>query len=368
VEDTLGVSIKAVKGDAPDPDPVSLRGTVEQQIGWARIPLGLAGPLRVMGSAFVDEVCLPLATSEGALVASIDRGARALTLSGGVCSICLSSGIQRAPSFLFQDIHEALRFLAWVDIHSKELEESIHSVSRHSVLQEIRPNLDGNLVTLILEFTTGDAAGQNMVTVCADAICRYLSAHCPVRPRRWFIEGNLSGDKRATTLSLQRVRGHKVVAEAVLPASVLHGVLGTDQERMMDYWKVAAINGIHSGSVGVQGHFANPLAALFCACGQDIACVAEAAVGVTRFEERPDGALYASVTLPSLVVGTVGGGTRLPTAQESLAILGCAGEGKVVRFAEICAGAVLAGELSMLAALSSGDFARAHALFGRKVR
>lgn len=367
VETELGISIDSLAGRCKDPDPESLRGMIEQQIGWARIPLGMAGPLRVRGSSFNADVFLPLATSEGALVASMDRGARALSQSGGAYSICVSTGIQRAPSFLFEDMSQALRFLAWIDEHSSHFAPTIREVSRYAVLQEVRPNLDGNLVSLILEYTTGDAAGQNMVTVCTDALCRFILSNCPITPRSWFIEGNLSGDKRATTLSLQGVRGHKVVAEAIVPENILRSILRTDQRRMMEYWKVAAINGIHSGSVGVQGHFANPLAALFCACGQDIACVAESAVGVTRFEERLDGALYASVTLPGLVVGTVGGGTRLPTAQECLAILGCSeGEGKVQRFAEICAAAVLAGELSMLAALSSGDFARAHALFGRR--
>jgi len=363
-----GRSLPAIRGELPPPDPESLRGSIEQQIGWVQVPLGLAGPLRVTGSGFSEDVCLPLATSEGALVASIHRGARALSDAGGVRSVCVASGIQRAPSFLFRDIYDALGFVAWVEAHAKELGAVFAPVSRHSVLREIRPNLDGNLVTLVLEFTTGDAAGQNMVTVCSDRICRFIVRECPVPVRRWFVEGNLSGDKRATSLAMQRVRGHKAVAEAVLTREVLARGLGTDRDLMMEYWKVAAVNGIHSGSVGVQGHFANPLAALFCACGQDIACVAEAAVGVTRFEERPDGALYVAVTLPCLVVGTVGGGTGLPTARESLSILGCAGEGKVVRFAEICAAAVLAGEVSMLAALSSGDFSRAHALFGRKVR
>ena len=175
----------------------------------------------------------------------------------------------------------------------------------------------------------------------------------------------MSGDKKASAQSFLGVRGKKVSAEVRLPAKVVERHLHTTPQRMVDYWRMSALGGVMSGTIGVQGHYANGLAALFIACGQDAACVAEAAVGVTRFEPLGDGGLYASVTLPNLIVGTVGGGTRLPTTSECLRILDCEGDGKAARFAEICAAVVLAGELSIVGALCAGDFARAHRKLGR---
>ena len=134
---------------------------------------------------------------------------------------------------------------------------------------------------------------------------------------------------------------------------------------MSDYASMSVIGGVMSGSIGVQGHFANGLAALFIACGQDAACVAEAAVGVTRFEVRDDGGLYAAVTLPNLIVGTVGGGTQLPSQKACLDILGLAGPGHARAFAEVAAGLVLAGELSIIGALTAGHFTRAHQKLAR---
>jgi hydroxymethylglutaryl-CoA reductase (NADPH) len=134
---------------------------------------------------------------------------------------------------------------------------------------------------------------------------------------------------------------------------------------MVDYWRMSAMGGVLSGTLGVQGHYANGLAALYLACGQDVACVAESAVGATRFEVAGDGALYASVTLPNIMVGTVGGGTGLPSQQACLRLLGLVGAGKAQAMAEVTAGLCLAGELSIIGALCSGDFSRAHRLLAR---
>ena len=181
-----------------------------------------------------------------------------------------------------------------------------------------------------------------------------IEERSPVRYQRWFVEGNLSGDKKATMGSLAGVRGRKVCAEIELPGELVERRLHTTVDALVDYWRLSAVAGVMSGSIGVHGHYANGLAAMFIACGQDAACVAEAAVGITRFEPRPGGALYAAVTLPNLIVGTVGGGTRLPSQRACLDIMGLSGP-DARAFAEVAAAMALAGELSITGALAAGS-------------
>jgi hydroxymethylglutaryl-CoA reductase (NADPH) len=222
-------------------------------------------------------------------------------------------------------------------------------------------------VYIAFEFTTGDASGQNMVTIATAAICEYLQAHSPVTPRYHFLEANMSGDKKASHQSFLNVRGRKVTAEALLPAALVESRLHATPGQFADYWRMGAMGGVLSGTIGVQGHFANGLAALYIACGQDAACVAESAVGTTRFEVRDGGDLYASVTLPNVMVGTVGGGTALPGQHACLQWLGLAGTGHANALAEVVAGLMLAGELSITGALIAGHFAQAHASLARGV-
>lgn len=360
-----GPSLEAIRLDDHDPEADALQGNIENFIGMARIPVGVVGPLRVRGVHARGDFFLPLATSEGALVASYNRGAHAISVSGGATSLLLSESVQRTPTFVFEDLVEASRFVLWAMENIEALRQAASTRSRHGRLGEIRPQMDGSQVTLILEYTTGDASGQNMVTFCTDAVCRHIRERCPIVPKRWYLEGNLSGDKKATAVSFSHVRGKKVTTEAHLSGEVLRTILGTTARDMVEYWKTCAVNGVHSGSIGINGHFANGLAALFAATGQDIACVAEAAVGTTRCDETADGGLHACVTLPNLMLGTVGGGTGLPTAREALAIAGCVGDGSARKLAELCGALLLAGELSIIAALASGDFSRAHLAYGR---
>ena len=205
-----------------------------------------------------------------------------------------------------------------------------------------------------------------MVTLATEAICRELLEKTPVKPRCFFLEANLSGDKKASMLAFTFVRGRKVVAEAAIPREIVRKYISAEPEDLVRYWQVAVMGGIQSGSIGVNGHYANGLAAIFIACGQDVACVSEAATGLTRLDVTPAGDLYISVSLPNLIVGTVGGGTALPTARECLEMMDCYGAGKARKFAEICAATVLAGELSLAGAVTAGQYGRAHAIHGRK--
>ncbi|WP_114784887.1 hydroxymethylglutaryl-CoA reductase [Botryobacter ruber] len=353
-------------GQQPFSDLKQLEGNIENYIGMSLVPTGVIGPVRVLGSAAQGDFFVPLATSEGALVASYHRGAKACYLAGGVTSICLVEGVQRSPVFKFSSIAELGLFIAWALPQMEEFKAITERCSRYAKLTDMKANIEGNHLILTFEFHTGDAAGQNMVTLCTDQICHYIIENSPIKPEFYFIESNYSGDKKATVLSFTNVRGKKVTTEIVLPEHIVNSVLKTTPEAMAEYWRSSTVGVIQSGAIGAQGHYANGLTALFIATGQDAACVAEAATGITRMELNKDGSLYASVTLPNLIVGTVGGGTSLPTQRECLELMECYGPGKARKFAEICGAVVLAGELSIAAALSAGHFSAAHKNLGRK--
>lgn len=333
---------------------------IELFIGTVRLPVGLAGPIRVNGLFANGDYYVPLATTEAALVASYSRGARLVSEAGGCTALVVNEGVSRAPGFAFESIVDAALFVAWVTSKMEDFKLVTAETTRYGQLIDLQVTLEGNHVYLGFEFTTGDASGQNIATIATEAICQYIAKHTPLTPRYHFVEANLSGDKKATTHSFMSVRGRKVTAEVRLPAALIETRLHTTPPRLVDYWRMSALGGVMSGSIGVQGHYANGLAALFIACGQDAACVAEAAVGVTRFELLDDGGLYAAVTLPNLIVGTVGGGTGLPTQRACLDILGLAGAGHARAFAEVAAAVALAGELSITGALAAGHFAGAH--------
>lgn len=342
------------------------QGNIENFIGTVKVPVGLAGPLRVNGSFAQGDYSIPLATTEAALVASYHRGSLLISEAGGCSALLLDEGVGRAPGFAFRTLREAKLFADWVYGQWEALQQAADSTTRYGRLIDMRAMIEGNHVYLHFVFNPADAAGQNMVTIATEAICSYILQHCPLKSDYFFVEANFSSDKKASAQSLQAVRGRKVSAEVVIPAELVREWLHTTPERMADFYRMGSLGAVLSGTVGVQGHFANGLAALYIACGQDVACVAESAVGVTRFEITEHGALYAAVTLPNLIVGTVGGGTGLPAQHACLDILRLAGPGHARALAEVCAGVCLAGEISLVAALCAGHFTRAHQRLARE--
>ncbi|HZF99411.1 MAG TPA: hypothetical protein VEY71_00330 [Chitinophagales bacterium] len=366
IEKGMKLELEYLTGRKQFTDVEGLRGNIENYIGMTQVPTGIIGPLLVHGTQSKGDYFVPMATSEGALVASYNRGAKACRMSGGITSVCLTEAVQRAPLFKFNNLSEAGAFATWVLQQLAAFRDIVSRTSRFAKLDDMKLNMQGNELILVFEYTTGDAAGQNMVTVCTNAICQYIVANTPTSPRYWFIESNYSGDKKATAVSFVNVRGKKVTAEITMPRKVVNDHLRSTPEMIAAYWQSSSVAAVQSGSIGIQGHFANGLTAIFMATGQDVACVSEASVGVTRMEVNEAGDLYATVTLPNMIVGTVGGGTGLPTQRECLRIMTCEGTGKARRFAEICGATVLAGELSIAASIASGDFAKSHMLFGRK--
>lgn len=369
--ESLGVSAEvrsALADEATLEISEQYRFNIENLIGTAKVPVGIAGPLRVNGLFAEGDYYVPLATTEAALVASYSRGAEILTTVGGCSAVTLGESIGRAPGFAFDSLGHAGTFAAWAATQYDAFAAECAATTSHGSLAGLKTTIEGNHVYLLFEFLTGDASGQNMATIATERICRYIIEASPVKPKYHFVEANLSGDKKASAQSFLSVRGRKVSAEVTIPAALIEKRLRTTPARIADYWRMAALGGVMSGTIGVHGHFANGLAALYLACGQDVAAVAESAIGVTRFELTPSGDLYAAATLPNLMVGTVGGGTSLPSQRACLEIMGLYGTGKVRAFGEVCAALCLAGELSIMGALCSGEFTRAHAKLARGKR
>jgi hydroxymethylglutaryl-CoA reductase (NADPH) len=338
---------------------------IENYVGTLRLPVGVIGPLRVNGIFAKGDYYAPLATTEAALVASYGRGARLISSVGGCTTGTLAEGVQRSPGFALKSTTEAGLFVAWLCMNFDMLKAAAETTTRHGKLVELSPHVEGDHVYLKCTYTTGDAAGQNMVTIATAALCEAIIEKSPFKPVYWFLEANFSGDKKASAMSFVGVRGRKVTASVELPGEEIKKQLHTTSKRMEDYWRMSALGGVMSGSIGVQGHYANGLAALYLATGQDAACVAESAVGVTRIELREDDRLFVSVTLPNIIAGTVGGGTNLPTQSAGLNIMGLKGEGKARAFAEVTAAVCLAGELSIIGALCAHEFASAHQKLAR---
>lgn len=344
------------------------RNNIENFIGTVKVPIGIAGPLRVRGIFAQGDFYVPLATTEAALVASYSRGAMLITEAGGASTMLLNEGVSRSPGFAFASLEEAGRFVAWLLAVRETLQQEAEKTTRYGKMTDAQISIEGNHVYLILTYTTGDAAGQNMATIATDAVVSWILGNAPVRPRVSYIEANFSGDKKASAQSLQTVRGKKVTAEVTIPAAVVQKRLRTSVAAIVDYGRFATLGSAMSGTLGVQGHYANGLAAMFIACGQDAACVAEAAIGTTRMEMTGSGALYVSVTLPNLIVGSIGGGTKLPSQRACLELMGLAGAGHARALAEVAAALCLAGEISIAGAICSGEFTRAHARLARGTR
>ena len=340
-----------------------MRGNIENPIGAAQIPLAVAGPLAIRGEHAEGTFYVPLATTEGALVRSYERGMVALTRSGGVSVRVWVDENRVSPVFVLDDVAEAHAFAEKVRQHESDLRAAAESTTRHGRLLRIECLPVGREVILNLCYSTGDAQGMNMIVKASHAICQWIREH--LAGPRYYIFSGYNSEKRAAGALLAGGKGKKVTAGGRLPRAIVKSVLHTTPEQLVDMWQHTVIGHLQAGALGYNAHYANGLTALFIACGQDVANVANAAVGITNLELTPEGDLYASVTLPSLTVATVGGGTGLGTGRECLEMLGCAGSGNARKLAEIFAATVLAGELSMGGAIGSGEFVEAHERYGR---
>jgi hydroxymethylglutaryl-CoA reductase (NADPH) len=347
-------------------DPATYARNIENFIGTVRVPVGVAGPLAIHGSAARGTYYVPLATTEAALVASYSRGAAVLTRAGGCVARVLDARMRRAPVFSYADLREASVAALWVRENVPRLRRAAEATSRHARLLDVGTTLEGNHLYLDCAYATGEAAGQNMVTFATEALCAEVLAGAPIRPSSYAVESNASGDKKAAAHALLATRGRRVCADATIPAAQLEERLRVSPAALAAYWRTGAVAAAMTGTIGMQGMYANALAAFYLATGQDVACVAESAVGITRLDVAPDGALYACVTLPNVIVATVGGGTGLPTQRAAARLLSRGDEPPTAdALAEIVAAITLAGEISLTASLCAHEFSAAHHRFAR---
>jgi hydroxymethylglutaryl-CoA reductase (NADPH) len=362
LREQTGVGLKHVRRASFDPGV--LPGNIENFIGVAQVPIGLAGPLRINGEHAQGDFYVPLATTEGTLVASYSRGMRVLTESGGVTATVVKRSMQRAPVFMFTTAREARDFGEWLTGNfagAKAAAESTTSVGR---LVDIEQYAVGNLLYLRFNYTTGDAAGQNMTGKATFAACEWICATHPGQPK-YMLSGGIDTDKKHSAMNTLRTRGRRVVAEAVIKSEVLERIMRVDTRTLFRARQVSNTGSLLAGSASNGPHAANGITAMFIATGQDVANVSESHAGLTYAQLLDNGDYYWSVTLTSLIVASYGGGTGLPTQRECLELLDCYGQGKADRLAEIIAAVVLAGDVSLGSAVLAGDWVTSHERLGR---
>lgn len=370
LEQRRGVKLEHMGRYSFDDEKAS-RQNCENLIGVTQIPVGVIGPVRIRGEYVDDEeLHVPLATTEGALVASTNRGCRALREAGGAVVRVDNVGMTRAPVFRTQGIVQTRELIEWVRANEDEIRRRTESESRFLRLIDIRPQAMGTTVFLRFRFDTGDAMGMNMATIACDRVIQEL-----IEPQTGVecvsLSGNYCVDKKPSQINFQEGRGKRIFAEVLLDKHVLEKVLKTNARALVEVqYRKNLLGSIAAGSMGFNAHYANILAAFFIATGQDPAQVGESAVGVTSIEPRGPESVVASVYLPDVPLAAIGGGTSLDTQKEALALLGVKPDAErpghaVMRLAEILGASVLAGELSLLSALTSRDLARAHQKLGR---
>jgi len=368
IERITGVRLENIGNFSIDANR-AMKANIENMIGVAQLPLGIAGPLQVKGEFADGSYFIPLATTEGALVASVNRGCTAINKSGGARSLVLRDGMARAPVLKARDAEHAARAARFVEENFERLKKMAEDTDPFITLQQIEPYIVGRNLFLRFVYGTGDAMGMNMATFATDEILKFLEQELDLE--HIALSGNLCVDKKPSAMNFLRGRGKTVVSEVVLKREVIKEVLKTTPEAMAEVcYRKCFVGSAQAAAYGFNAHFANIIAAIFIATGQDEAHVVEGSHGITTAEVTEDGDLYFAVTLPSLQVGTVGGGTALGTQKEALSIMGVYGPGNppgsnAKKFAEIVAAAVLAGEVSLLGALGARHLAEAHMRLNR---
>ncbi len=343
-------------------DPELTKGKIENIIGFTQIPIGVIGPLTINGEHAKGDFYIPMATLEGALISSYYRGARVISESGGANVVVLQDTIQRAPFFVFKNINKAKNFIVWIRENFESLKNIASKTTNHGKLHSFKSFLIGRSVYVRLEYSSGDAMGMNMITKATNEVCKYIIENIEVE--KCVIESNMAVDKKPAYINMILGRGKSVSAEVRIPEKIVKRYFMTTPGKMAENYRGQMLGNTLAGVNGCTYHFANGLAAIFIACGQDAANVADSSTGVINMEVMEED-LYVSIYLPSLIIGTIGGGTSLPAQKSCLELMGCYGKDNVKKFAEIIASALLCGEISLAAAITAGDFIEAHEKYGR---
>jgi hydroxymethylglutaryl-CoA reductase (NADPH) len=339
-------------------DPHEVQGNVENFIGVAQVPIGIVGPVLVQGDFARGIFYVPFATTEGAIISTYQRGSWAVALSGGVRTRLLKDQNHLDPVFVCHDIGGAGDLVAWIVQHFADIRQAAEQTTGHGRLVSVTPHAIGRRVVLDFAYETGDAVGANMINFATEAACELISGANSIE--RYYLRSNFSAEKKASATQLLIGLGKEVVAEAIVDRKIAQRYLGATPEQVAEAWTSWALASLSAGGLGINGHFANGLAAIYIATGQDVAHVANGCTGVNNFEVTGTGDLRVTIKLPNLLIGTIGGGTALPTQRECLAMIGCYGEGKTQKFAEIIAATLLTGELGICAGIVSKFFQEPH--------
>lgn|SRR5215471_5465762 len=340
-----------------------MRGNIENPVGTVQVPVGVAGPLWVHGTHAKGIFYVPLATTEGALVRSYERGMVTLTRAGGVSTHVYQDENRTAPVFLFADVIAARDFAMHLNDFFSSIQAEVESTTKHGKLLRLECHPVGREVIVNFCYFTADAHGMNMIVKATEKGCRWIMNH--TQAEDFCLFSGLASEKHGSGFLFPGGKGKKVVAGALLPGHLLKSYLHVTPQKLVNLWHHTVLGHMQAHALGYNGHYANGLAALFIACGQDVANVVNSSVGLTNFELAGEDEVYVSVTLPSLTVATVGGGTGLGSGRECLDILGVAGAHGAPKLAEIAAATLLAGEISMAGAIASGEFVKAHDDYGR---
>lgn len=341
---------------------------VENCIGFTRVPLGLAGPLTIHGES-ERTVFAPLATLEATLVASCSRGCKAFQATGGVKTAVLSEGLSRAPVFTFRSVDDALRFYCLVPTLESSFRTSSEKTSRFARLIEVTPHIIGKNVHVKFQYSSGDASGQNMVTLATHRACQDFLASPAGKDLGivdFIVDGQFSSDKKLSWEIVKNKRGVEVMAWGEISDATCQKVLGCTTTRLHHTISKAVQGSIRAGHLGCSINTANILAAMFIACGQDAASVFESGwAHLTTDLDEETKVLTLSLYFPSLLVGTVGGGTHYSSQKEALELIGCSGAGKKFALAETIAAFALALDISTVSAICTDTFAASHQNFAR---
>jgi len=367
IEDHLKISLSHVGKCSLDEKKASSKNC-ENMIGATQIPLGIAGPLKVKSLKLkVKSYYIPLATTEGALLASVNRGCKAISLSGGANAYSLKVGTTRGPVFYTGSIEKSKRLFKWIEDNEETLRTEAGKTSNHLALTQVVVKGTADYVFVRFYFDTQDAMGMNMATIATEAITKRIEKETGILCIS--LAGNFDVDKKASWLNFINNRGIKAWAEVIISQEIIKEILKTTPEKLFDVWLAKCMIGsAMSGSLGFNAHFANIIVAFYIATGQDAAHVVEGSLGITTMKVMPDKSLYVSIYLPSLMLGIIGGGTGLNTQRESINLLQLDKKRSVLELAEVVSGAVLAGEISLLSSLAENSLAKAHKRLGRGER
>ena len=363
VSEKTGVEFKHI--DKYSFDPFVLPGNIENFSGVAQVPIGFAGPLKVVGEFAHGDFYIPMATTEGTLVASYNRGMKLLHEAGGVTCTVLDDSMQRAPIFIFENARFSKVFGQWITDNFIYIKAKAEETTHSGKLIDIEQYTVGKLRWLRFNYTTGDAAGQNMVTKATHHACQWLLEKGIEGLEHFSMAANLDTDKKHSQINTLQTRGKRVVAEATIPNDLLTKIMHTSGKAMYRQRQLSNMGAFLASSSNNGAHSANGLTAMFIATGQDVANIAESSAALTYSELKENGDYYWSITIPSLIIATHGGGTGLPTQRECLEMMGCFGKDKVNKLAEIMAAVVLAGEVSLGSAIVANEWVSSHEQFGR---